>query len=77
VVIPNTALFGLYHVATEPINKFDLLKLIAKVYGKSIDIEPDNQLVIDRSLNATRFQLATGFIAPSWPEMIQFMHAYQ
>lgn len=77
VVIPNKALFGLYHVAAEPINKFDLLKLIAKIYGKSIEIEPENQLVIDRSLNATRFQLATGFVAPSWPEMIQFMHAYQ
>jgi dTDP-4-dehydrorhamnose reductase len=77
VVIPNTELSGLYHVAAKPINKFDLLKLIAKVYEKSIDIVPDDQLVIDRSLDAKRFQLATGYIAPEWPELIKQMCSYK
>lgn len=77
VVIPNAELSGLYHVAAKPINKFDLLKLIAKVYGKSIDIVPDDQLVIDRSLDAKRFQLATGYIAPEWPELIEQMYLYK
>lgn len=77
VVIPHTGLSGLYHIAAKPINKFDLLKLIADVYGKSIDIVPDDKLVIDRSLNAKRFQSATGYIAPEWPELINLMHKYK
>lgn len=77
VVIPRKELSGLYHVAAKPINKFDLLKTIAEVYGKSIDIVPDEKLVIDRSLDARRFQLATGYVAPEWPELIKLMHAYK
>lgn len=77
VVIPHAELSGLYHVAAKPINKYHLLKLIAEVYGKSIDIVPDENLVIDRSLNADRFRLTTGYTAPEWPELIKLMHAYQ
>jgi dTDP-4-dehydrorhamnose reductase len=77
VVIPHTELSGLYHVAAKPINKFDLLQLIAEIYGKNIDIVRDDQLVIDRSLNSTRFELATGYVAPEWPELIKLMHAYK
>ena len=77
VVIPHKELSGLYHVAAQPISKFNLLKLIADVYGKSINIEPDDTLVVDRSLDATRFFRATGYVAPAWPELIKAMHAYQ
>ena len=77
VVIPNKQLSGLYHVAAEPIDKYALLKLIAGVYGKAIDIVPDEKLVIDRSLDARNFQMATGYIAPVWPELIKLMHAYK
>ena len=77
IVIPHQELSGLYHISSKPISKFDLLKLIAEVYGKSIHIEPEEKLVIDRSLNSMRFQLATGYIAPEWPELIQLMHAYK
>jgi dTDP-4-dehydrorhamnose reductase len=77
VVIPHTELSGLYHVAAKPINKFELLQLIAEAYGKTIDIVRDDQLVIDRSLNSTRFELATGYVAPEWPELIKLMHSYK
>jgi dTDP-4-dehydrorhamnose reductase len=77
VVISHSELTGLYHVAAQPINKFDLLKLIADVYGKSINIVPDDNLVIDRSLNATRFYSATGYIAPEWSELVKLMHSYK
>lgn len=77
VVIPEKGLSGLYHVAAKPINKFDLLNLIADVYGKAINIVADDKLVIDRSLDASRFQSATGYIAPEWPELIKMMHAYK
>lgn len=76
VVIPRPGLSGVYHVAAQPISKFDILKLIASVYGKKIDVVPDDKLVIDRSLNAKRFRDATGYVAPEWPALIETMHAY-
>jgi dTDP-4-dehydrorhamnose reductase len=76
VVIPRPDLSGVYHVAAQPISKYDLLKLIASVYGKSIEIAPDEKLVIDRSLNADRFLETTGYFAPEWPALIKTMHSY-
>jgi dTDP-4-dehydrorhamnose reductase len=69
-VIPNTMLAGLYHVSVDPIDKYSLLKLIAEVYGKTINIIPDDCLKIDRSLDSTRFREATGYTSPTWPELI-------
>ena len=77
VVIPNVELSGLYHIAAKPINKFELLKMISNVYGKSIKIVADDMMVIDRSLDATRFSEATGYVAPEWEDMIKVMHAYK
>ncbi|MGB7815449.1 MAG: SDR family oxidoreductase [Methylotenera sp.] len=77
VVLPRQELHGLYHVASKPINKFDLLQLVAKVYEKSIEIHPAEDLVIDRSLNADRFKQATGYVSPEWPAMIQHMYEYK
>lgn len=76
-VIPRPELHGVYHVAAQPISKYDLLKLVARVYGKQIEIVPDDKLAIDRSLNADRFRDATGYVAPGWPELIELMHAYK
>lgn len=76
-VIPNETLKGLYHVSAAPINKFDLLNLIAKVYNKKIDIKADESFQIDRSLNATKFNLATGYIPPDWDSLIRVMRKYK
>lgn len=77
VVIPRPDLSGVYHVAAQPISKYDLLKLVAGVYGKQIEIVPDDNLAIDRSLNADRFREATGYAAPGWLELVESMHAYK
>lgn len=73
-VIPNSELRGLYHLSVDPINKYDLLRLVAELYGKDIAIIPDDQLIIDRSLNSDRFRMATGFTPKPWPELIKAMH---
>ena len=75
VVIPRPELRGLYHVGADPIGKYELLKLIAKAYGKQIEIFRDNEFSIDRSLNSWRFNQATGYKAAAWPDLIQAMHA--
>ena len=77
IVIPHKELSGIYHVAAKSINKHELLKLIAEVYGKCIQIIPDDSLVIDRSLNADKFRAATGYVAPEWLELIRVMHTYK
>jgi dTDP-4-dehydrorhamnose reductase len=76
-VLPRPDLTGLYHVSAEPIAKYNLLNLIATEYGKSITIVPDDELVIDRSLNSDRFRVATGYKPPSWPELIASMHGFR
>lgn len=77
VVIPRKDLHGVYHVASAPISKLELLRLIASVYGKKIDIVSDGAVVIDRSLNAERFIAATGYAPPSWPELVKAMHTFK
>lgn len=75
-VIPHASLRGVYHVAAEPISKYDLLHLVNRVYGKALEIEPDDRLKIYRSLNADRFREATGYVAPAWPELVARMHDF-
>jgi dTDP-4-dehydrorhamnose reductase len=76
-VLPCPQLHGTYHVATEPINKFDLLKLVAQTYGKDIEIIPSDELVIDRSLNSDCFKQATGYTPPVWPALVQRMYEFK
>jgi dTDP-4-dehydrorhamnose reductase len=72
-VIPRPELHGLYQVSAAPINKADLLALVANAYGKAVEIVPSEKVVIDRSLDSSRFRTATGYAPPSWPELVQRM----
>ncbi len=73
VVISQPGLNGVWHVAAEAINKFDLLTLLKEAMALDIEIEPDETFLCDRSLNGEKFRQATGFIPPSWPKMIDEM----
>lgn len=73
-IAPNPKLAGLYHVAANPINKYELLNLIAERYQKVIPIMPNEQICIDRSLNAERFNQTTGYVPPDWPQLIDKMY---
>jgi len=76
-LLENNELRGLYHIGSEPISKYDLLKLIATIYKKKINIELDEELVINRSLDSAKFKKVTGFKVPDWPNLIQIMYEYQ
>ena len=76
-VLPHADLCGLYHVAAAPINKYDLLRLIAAAYKKPIEVIADDKLKIDRSLDASRFNAATGYQPAEWPELIKRMEAFR
>lgn len=76
-VLPNPELNGLYHLSVDPISKYDLLSMVKDVYRKQIEIIPDDSLMIDRSLNSSRFRQATGFVPKPWPELIQAMRDFR
>lgn len=72
-VLPRPDLHGIYHVSAAPIDKYSLLKLVADTYKKAIQLNPDGALVIDRSLDSSRFRMATGYVSPIWPELVREM----
>ncbi|MDQ3630400.1 MAG: SDR family oxidoreductase [Actinomycetota bacterium] len=69
IISDHGALTGIRHVASEPISKFDLLCLLKDVYGLDVEIVPDDEVVCDRSLDATKFEQETGVHTASWAEM--------
>lgn len=75
LITDHPKLSGLYHLSSEPINKFDLLHLIREYYHADIGIERFEDFRIDRSLDSSRFREEVGFHPPSWREMIERMAA--
>ena len=71
IILHHPDLSGLYHVSSEPINKFDLLWLMKKAIGINTEIEAHDDFYCDRSLNSNKFRGLTGFKPPSWPKMIE------
>lgn len=75
VVQNHGDLNGLYHVSSEPISKYDLLILLKKAYQLSGEVERCADMAVDRSLDGRLFRERTGFVAPSWEDMIwEFAH---
>jgi len=70
----SKALTGLYHVGAAPISKHDLLCLIAKIYCKSINIIKDESVVINRTLNVSKWSHESGYVAPSWSTLLESMY---
>jgi dTDP-4-dehydrorhamnose reductase len=72
---PN--LNGLYHVSSEMVSKYELLKLMKEAYKIDIEIEPEYEFECRRNLNCDKFTNATGFQRPSWRQMMLDMAADQ
>lgn len=70
IIERHTDLEGLYHVASDPISKFDLLTLIKQKGDLQVEIEPDETFICDRSLNGARFRSAANFVPPDWSDMV-------
>ena len=63
-------LAGLWHVAGEPIAKYDLLSMVNDQFRLGSTLEADDSFVCDRTLDASRFMNATGYRPPTWAEMV-------
>ncbi len=72
-ILPNPDLTGLLQAASEPIDKYSLLKLFADSYHHEIEIHRASEPVFDKTLKADRLHELTGYKAPPWPVMIQSM----
>jgi len=73
-VVPKPELEGLFHLSVAPISKYKLLKKINETYKTGREISKNESFVIDRSLDSTKFRLATGWIAPDWDSLVDEMH---
>ena len=67
---------GIINVSGNSITKYELLKNIAKVYKKSINIIPDESVVIDRSLDGSKFTKLSGYRPKSWDKLIDSMYQF-
>jgi dTDP-4-dehydrorhamnose reductase len=70
-VLPDASLSGLWHVSADPIDKHTLLTKLAGYLDWDVDLTPSEELVIDRSLDSTRFRERTGWTPPSGDEMLE------
>ncbi len=61
---------GTYNVSSEPINKYDLLKMISEVLNHNIEIVADEAFFCNRSLSSELFRKSFNYTPPSWLSMI-------
>lgn len=64
-------LTGLYQIASEPINKYDLLKLVSNVYSHKIKIKEFYEYKTDKSLNYNLLSQEIGYKPTAWETQIR------
>lgn len=63
---------GLYHLSSDPINKYELLSMLSEQLGRDdISIQPNDTVCIDRSLNSDKLRTTIDYTPPSWPLMLE------
>lgn len=71
ILIDHPTLSGVWHVASAPISKYDLLTKLAQLLERDdIKLLAEEDFYCDRSLNGNAFAQATGYQAPSWDFML-------
>lgn len=71
VLVEHPNLSGVWQVASEKIDKYDLLSRFSEKLGRDdVSIVPDGSVKIDRSLSGLEFAKATGYDPPGWDAML-------
>jgi dTDP-4-dehydrorhamnose reductase len=73
LVVEHPELEGVWHVASEPISKYELLQFVNTHYKLGITLGRDDKFFCDRRLDGSAFRKRIGFSAPSWDSMIAEM----
>lgn len=61
IIKNHSDLSGLYHLSSETVNKYSLLKMIKDAMKLDLDLVPYPDFVVDRTLNSELFREITGF----------------
>jgi dTDP-4-dehydrorhamnose reductase len=70
-ILYDPDLSGLWHLASSPITKFDLLNnLTERLQRRDVDLRPQDDFVCDRSLDITALNERTKYRVPSWAAML-------
>ncbi len=71
VLVEHPDLSGVWQVASEKIDKYDLLSRFSRELGRDdVSVTPDASVKIDRSLSGLEFAKATGYDPPGWDAML-------
>lgn len=71
VITRHPDMQGVWHVASEPISKLELLAgLLKKLDRVDVDLVADDAFSCDRTLGAARFEEATGYRPMAWDVML-------
>lgn len=76
-VLRDPSLSGLFHIASSSISKLAILRLLADAYEHHIEIIDDDEVILDRTLDGSRFATRTGYVAPAWLPMIAAMRDFE
>ena len=71
IIAQHPKLQGLFQVSSGRISKYDLLLQVREAFRMDIQIEADDDVICDRSLVGAKFELATGYRCPAWPELLR------
>jgi dTDP-4-dehydrorhamnose reductase len=70
IIKEQRGMSGLYQVASSTISKYELLYLLRDAYGLDVEIEQDHDFLCDRSMRGEKFEAATGYRCPPWPDLV-------
>ena len=73
ILLEHPALCGTVQISSDPISKYELLGLLRDAYKVPVQIEPDESVRIDRSLDSSAFRAMAAFTPPSWRQMVEEM----
>lgn len=77
IILNHSNLKGLFHISSMPISKYDFLKKISFHFSKTINIIPDINFKINRSLNSSLFSKKTGIKISNWDVMIKDLCSFR
>ncbi|AKD24666.1 dTDP-4-dehydrorhamnose reductase [Polynucleobacter duraquae] len=70
IILPSPHLQGLFHISSNRISKYNLLRLFSIVLGKKIFIEANKTFIVDRTLSSTKFSLETNYIPKKFSKQL-------
>jgi dTDP-4-dehydrorhamnose reductase len=70
IISDYPTIHGLYQVTSPPISKHDLLCQLKDAYHLDVEIQPYDEEVSDRGMIGDKFIRATGYICPTWRDLI-------